>query len=47
VKTTANLEFRELSILGFYFVCHAFHAADILKFTSVKRSVDVAELLIS
>jgi len=33
--------------LGFYFVCQAFHVADILKFTTVRASVDVAELITS
>jgi len=33
-----------LSLLSFYFACHASHAADILKFTTVRASVDVAEL---
>jgi len=44
VKTTTKLHFRELSLLSFYFVRHAFHAGDILKFTTVRASVDVAEL---
>jgi len=47
VKSTANLLFRELFLLGFHCVCHAFHAADILKFTTVRASVDIAELIIS